>query len=304
MSKKIIIPIAVMVILAITAGAFGMVTYANAAQPAAGADAAAAVIKGGFGQVTAVGQNQFTVKNKNVEKTIMVNSQTKFYAWNGEGRAFSDLQVNGWVIVRVSRQADGSVLALQVILLPQGFDGSQLNQRAAGIITAVNAAAGSFSLKNGNSQELTFTTNTSTVFLGNVNSLSKLAVGMAASEGGIKQSDGSLLAAVIAARQPLSRHIGKITTVDPAASTFTLQTAKGGNTTYQVDANTTFRSPADEVKSLSDMKTGMAAAVASKAGTNGTQLAVTVLAGDLADLRPGSWTAGTVTSAGSDSFTI
>ena len=52
------------------------------------------------------------------------------------------------------------------------------------------------------------------------------------------------------------------------------------------------------------MKIGMAAAVASQSGTNGTQLAVTVVAGDLDDLRPGRWTAGTVASAGSGSFSI
>jgi hypothetical protein len=304
MSKKIIIPVALVLILAMLGGTFGLVTYANAAQPAAQSDPATPVINGGFGQVTGLSQNQFTVKNKNNEKTITVNDQTKYYAWNGESRFFSDLLLNEWVIVRVSKQADGSLLALQVVLLPQSFDGSALNQRSAGIITAVNPSANGFSLKNRNGQELTFTTNASTVFLGKISNLSDLKAGMAVSEGGIRQSDGSLLAMVIAARQPLARHIGKITAVNPAAFTFTMKTAKGEDITYQVDANTVFRSPQGEVKSLSDLKSGMAAIVASKAGSNGYQLATNVLAGDLLDLRLGRWNAGTVTSVSPGSFSI
>ncbi len=118
--------------------------------------------------------------------------------------------------------------------------------------------------------------------------------------GGVKQTNGSLLAEVIAARQPLDRHIGMVTTIDLAASTFTIQNAKGAGT-YQVDANTTFRGA---VKSLSDMKTGMVSMVTSKAEADGTQLAVTVLAGELNNFRPGSWTAGTVTNVSSNSVTI
>ncbi len=114
------------------------------------------MIKGGFGQVTSIGENQFTVKNKTVERNVVVNAQTRFYAWNGEERAFSDLHVNGWVIVRVSKQSDGSLLTLQTVLLPPGFDGTQINQRAAGLVTTVDAATGSFSLKTGNGQELNY----------------------------------------------------------------------------------------------------------------------------------------------------
>ena len=301
MSKKIFIPIAIVVTLAVAAGAFGMLAYANAAQPDTSTAAAAAVTKGGFGQVTAVGQDTFTVKNKTTERNLQVNSQTRFTLWNGEKGAFSDLKTNGLVIVRVSKQSDGSLLAMQVVLMPQGFDGTQIDQRAAGLVTTVNAAAGKFSLKTRNSQEVSYTTSSSTIFLGKVNDLSLLKVGMAVSVGGVKQSDGTLLAVVIAARQPLTRHVGKITTIDLAASTFIVQTAKGGSITYQVGADTTFRGAA---KGLNELKTGMAVIVTSNGEANGSQAAVTVLAGDPNGLRPGKWSAGTVTSVSSKSFTI
>ena len=301
MSKKIFIPIAIVVILAVAAGAFGMLTYANAAQPDTSTAAGSVVIKGGFGQVTAVGQDTFTVKNKTIERNLQVNSQTRFTLWNADKGSFSDLQVNGWVIVRVSKQADGSLLAMQVVLMPQGFDGTQINQRAAGLVTKVDAAAGRFSLKTGNSQEVSYTTSSSTVFLGKVNDLSLLKVGMAVSIGGVRQSDGSLLAVVIAARQPLTRHAGKIATLDLAASTFIVQTAKGGSITYQVGADTTFRGAA---KSLNELKTGMAVIVASNGEVNGSQAAFTILSGDPNGLRLGKWSAGTVTSVSLNNFTI
>lgn len=277
MSKKILIPISLVIVLAVAAGAIGTLAVAKASQPAAATVPTASGLKGGWGQVAATGQNQFTVKNKNGEYTLQVNAQTKFHAWNGEQRLFSDMQVNGWVMVSGSKQSDGSLLARQVILLPQGFDGSQADRRAAGSITSVDEAAGSFSLKTLKGQVLKVNTNASTVFMGLVKNLADLRTGLAASVAGIKQSDGSLLALIVAARQPLKKNAGKVTAVDAAASTLSIQSLKGVAITYRVDANTRFRSRAGQIKSLSEVKTGMTVLVQFRKQPNGDLLAKQVL---------------------------
>lgn len=282
MSKKIIIPISIIVILALAAGAFGLVGTANAAQPVEVAAAAIATPRSGFGQVTAVGQNQFTVKNQTVEKILQVTSQTRFFNWDGTPRQFSDVQVGGWVIVRASRTANGTINALQVVMLPQGFDGGRIDQRAAGRITAVDTAAGSFTLKNGKGQELTYTVNTSTVFLGKVNDLAALKVGMGIIVGGVKQADNSLLAALVAARQPLARGIGrwsagKVTQV--SSNSFSIMSLMGKEMTFQVMDATRFFSQGQKVKSLVDLKDGMIVMVHYQVEAGGSLLARQVVAG-------------------------
>lgn len=282
MSKKIVIPISIVVILALAAGAFGLVGIANAAQPPVDTStAAASIVRGGLGQVTAIGQNRFTVKNKTVERTLQVTPQTKFFNWDGSARSFSDLQAGGWVVVR-ARAARGTIHALQVVLLPQGFDGSLIDQRSSGRVTAVDPAANKFSVKNAKGQEFTYTANTSTVFLGKVNGLGALKVGMGIIVAGIKQSDGSLLAALVAARQPVARGIGmwsagKVNRV--TSDSFSIMSLMGKEMTFQVNDATRFFSQGQKIKSLIDLKDGMIVMVHFQVEAGGSLLARQVVAG-------------------------
>jgi hypothetical protein len=306
MTKKLLIPLTLAVIAALLIG--GVAYAANNSQKAPGPKGQNAPggerpgekTQRGLGQITAIGEDQFTVQRKNGEaKVISVDENTRYFDADRSEASFADLKTGQWVAGRVI-SADEGLLARLVILLPEGLDPSRVNQRARGEVTAVGAA--SFTLHTPRGEDLNFAVDGQTTYMGEIHSLADVQTGMKALVGAQKLDDGSLVAVVVGVRADLIRHAGTVTEVDPAASTFSLQTVQGETLTFRVDDNTQFLGPDGSAQSLDDMQPGMLAAVAATQGDDGSYLAVRVASHERPefDLEVG----GRVTAIDTSSFDV
>jgi hypothetical protein len=120
----------------------------------------------GLGQITALGDGQFTVQLKSgEEKVIRVDGNTRYYKADGSAGSFADLQVGRWVAGRVIDSEDG-LLAMAVAVRPNLI-------RHAGEINTVDPAASTFGLKARQGENLTFQADENTQYFGQVESLSE-----------------------------------------------------------------------------------------------------------------------------------
>ena len=303
MFKKLFVPL----ILALTAAlAIGGVAYAASQPEKAPSPAAQMAVEDentaqgrrrGLGQIIALGEGQFTVQlRSSEEKVILVDENTRYFKADGSSGSFADLQVGLWVAGRVAPSGE-DLLARVVVLLPAGFDPDLKNAGFRGEVTALGE--NSFSLHTLRGADLTIAVDSHTAYAGEVHSFSDLQVGMKAGVGAQKLEDGSLLALAVAVRPDLIRHAGEITTVDPAAGTFSLKTRQGESLTFQTDGSTQYFG---QVGSLADLQSGMLAVVGAKQLEDGSYLAERVIAHEkpLVDVKA----AGRVTAIEASSFTI
>jgi hypothetical protein len=303
MYKKILIPFLLALVAALAIGGVAYAANRNEKSPSpaaqnvpAGADAREG-LRRGLGQITAIGEDQFTVQMKSGdEKVIRVDENTRYVKADGSAGSFADLQAGLWVAGRVAPTADGP-LARLVILLPAGFDPSRSSVAARGEVTAVSAS--SFTLHTLRGEDLTVAVDGNTTYAGEVHSFSDLQTGMKAAVGAQKLEDGSLLAVMVGVRAELIRHAGTVTTVDLAASTFSLETRQGESLTFQVDGSTQFFG---QVSSLADLQPSMQAAVAAKQLEDGSYRTVRLTAREKpqVDVK----VAGRITAIDAASFTI
>lgn len=283
MSKKLRFSIVLALVAALL---MGSVAYAAGNPTSSKSDAAANPEsrrggRSGLGQVTAIGDNQFTVQlnKQNTALTILVDDQTKFRYQDGDDAIFADLEVGMWVAGRVVRNDQGQALSRLVILLPEGFDPTQY-QLARGEVTAVGA--NSFTLNMSDGEALIFQVDGSTQYFGEVQSLADLQAGMQAGVAAKKLDDGTLLAVAVRVRAERIRHAGEVTVV--GGNSLTLKTRQGETLTFGVDANTKFLSRDGSVNSLADVEVGMIAVVCAKQLEDGSYLAVRVAAHERPDV--------------------
>jgi Domain of unknown function (DUF5666) len=285
MFKKILFPF---ILALVTALAIGGVAYAasqpdQALSPAAQAapedENPALAARRGLGQITALGENQFTVLRRNgAVQTIRVDENTRYFKADGSAGSFADLQVGRWVAGRVVLTGDGPQARL-VIILPEGFDPTLKLIRHAGTITAVDPTAGTFSLRTVRGESLAFQTDGDTQYYAQVHSLADLQTGMAAIVGTQRRPDGSYLAVRVTAHEkPLVdvKKVGRVTAID--VSSFTIRARDGNTYTFQVTPQTRFRSRGGEVRGLRDLRLGMGVAVAAQETDGGQLRAVLVVA--------------------------
>ena len=233
-----------------------------------------------YGQVTAIGDGQFTLLlSDGREVTVRVDEQTRFRQAGGGEATFGDLTVGRWV-AGVGRPTDqeGVFLARVVVLLPEDFDPSQrLGARAAGRVVRVDAEGGTFVLDT-RQGEVTVAVNEATRFRG-IASLGDLQPGMFAAAAGEKQDDGTLLARVVGAREgkrQVQRFAGEVTAVDTGAGAFALRTRSGETVNFSVTEKTRYQG---KIQGLGDLQPGMAAVVGATRGDNGRWTALFVAAG-------------------------
>ncbi|MEW6568780.1 MAG: DUF5666 domain-containing protein [Chloroflexota bacterium] len=265
----------------------------------------------GLGQVTAIGASDFTVETRRgTTHTLLVDKKTTFEARDGTPRSFSDLEVGTWVAGSYERLSDGRLLARRVILL--GDELPHLDVRAAGEVTAVDAAGGTFGLHTRGGEDLTFVVDGDTIFRspdGSVSGLDDLQPGMLAAVGA-RDEDGALVAIVVVAgnrpeRPPRQRAGGEITSVHPGAGEFSLHTREGADLTFGVSERTRFLSRDGSVNDIHDLHQGMLAVVVYVEREDGTLEALAVGAGNPED-RPqvDVRAAGRIRAVGSDTFSL
>ena len=298
MSKKIWIPISLAIVAALV---FAGVAFAEDKYSPEGQRGR----RQGIGLVTAIGDDQITVQTLQGEThTILVDENTRFFFPDGSPASFSDVQVGNWIAGRVRRGENETILARSILILPEGFDPTQVTLRTRGAVTVVDPDASTFTIENQDGEMLTFSVDANTVFLGAVQSLADLqvemVVGVAASD-----SSGAWFALAVHAHQPLIRHRGEVTAVDVAAGTFSIETRAGEALTFAVDEQTRFHSPNGAIGGLEDLQPGMLAGVAALQLEDGSYLAVNVAAAHPDDLPQFDLRVrGMVTAVTETSFTI
>ena len=214
-------------------------------------------------QVNAVGEKSFTVRDRQGnERTLAVDDQTRFRTSDGGEASFADLKPEQWVVILAQHQGQEGWVVRLVAFLPEGLDPTQpFSIRARGQVTAVDTAAQTFQMHAMRGDDLTFQVGAGTYFLGPVQALDQMQVGMQVAVAGKQAEDGSLEAIVVRAHFPTEKHAGKVTAVDVNAGTFRLHTLAGQDLGFRVDENTRFIGRQGELKSLADLQEGMLAAV-------------------------------------------
>jgi hypothetical protein len=308
MSKKIVIPVFAAVVITLMVG---LVVTSNVLAQGGNPLGRLLRLRPVLGQVTAIGKAEFTVEMKDgTEKAFKVDDKTRYRSKEKSELTFADLKTGQWVAVVTGRLHGASNLARLVVTLPEGLDPTQF-EGARGKVVSVNQGADQFTLENQEGQKTVVTTNSETIYRGEVTSLADLEIGMLA---GVisKEMDGNeLVARIVRAGDPIAIHFGEITRINTSAGTFTLKTQRSANElTISVDESTRFRSKANEVSGLKDLKTGMFAIVVTKTPAGEEQSyaplkAAMVAASDKSGLPEADlWVGGRVVSKNQSSFTI
>jgi len=204
------------------------------------------------------------------ELTFFVNGQTRF---QGEAQSLEELEV-GWKVGVGAREDEGGKLWAVLVLSGDPEDFFQTR----GLVTDVNTSAGKFTIEKPDGEKMTFFVDENTRYGGQLSSLEDLQEGWHAGVVAKESSPGRMLAVgVVAGDAPeLLKVKGKVTSVDPGAGTFSIDTEDGRSLRFLVDEKTRYQG---QLSSLEEMQVGWQAGVAAKETKNGQMLAVLVIAG-------------------------
>jgi hypothetical protein len=308
MTKKLVLTVVAALVLALVAG---LVPWSDAQAQSGGPLARFLRARPVLGQVTAIGQSQFTIKTRDGTQLTFKVDNTTLYRSKDQGElAFSDLKIGNWVGVVNGRFLRARSLARVVVLLPEDFDLDQF-EAVRGKVVSVNSGASQFTLEDIDGQDSVVTTDSETIFRGQVTSLTDLKVGMQAGVVSKASEGDGFVARIVRAGDPVGILFGEITGVNQAVGSFTLKPqSTGQNLTVSVNEVTRFRSKDDQLNGLEDLRTGMFAIVVTKSPVGmeetGTSLtAVMVAAGERSDLpQVDLWISGRVVTVGNNSFTV
>jgi hypothetical protein len=170
MLKKIWISLAITLIAAMVMSSFAL----------AADQGSSSVIRAGsrIGQVKTVSKDRFTLFNGGVEKTILVNSSTRFVKINGDAKAFKNLATGQWAIAFGNLNERRELAAQIVLISPRKLNlGDWGNARQYGRVLSVDAKGSTLRVST-SSGFFTFTVDENTHFPGRVKSLSSLKAGM------------------------------------------------------------------------------------------------------------------------------
>lgn len=307
MSKKILIPIVMTLVFALVAGFWTSGAFAGApADDSGGRVQRLRAVRRGLGQVTDIGNKQFTIQKLGGEEvTFRVTDETRFFDRQKTELSFDDLEVGGWVVALGAEEQGDKHNARIVVILPEDFDPNQFSG-AVGKITSVNLGAMQFTLQDRQGVEKTFDVNQDTRFRGAAGDLEDLQEGMGAGVRAQEQAGGGMLALVVVTRAQVRKYTGQITSVDQAAGTFNLRTRRAGELTFAVDVNTRFRTRDGELDGLEDLEVGMVAIVAARVSGEDGVLTARLVGAVSRDQLPSfdKRLAGRVISVDKNAFTI
>ena len=150
----------------------------------------------GMGEVTAIGNDQFTIETRNgTEVTVLVDDDTRYF---GDLESFNDIEVGMKVAVMGAREGDQTIAAKAV-----ASGEFPLGKRAGGEVTAVDND--SLTIENRDGESLTFQVDGETLFFSRndeIENLSDIEVGDYARVHYEEASDGTLIAKSIGAGTP------------------------------------------------------------------------------------------------------
>ena len=201
--------------------------------------------QGTVGQITALGTSSFsmtTVRGEDI--TVQVTDETIYKNRDGSDASFSDLTVGRWVAGRGFHDDEGSPTAKVVVLLPEDFDPTEFQLvKMGGEVDKINNGQNTFTIITKDGESVTLNVDDNTRWGGDLTNLDDLEKGMRVGIGAFEQEDGSLLAKLVANRNPDDqkgkRTVGQITSI--GTSSFTIQPVRGDEVTVQVTEETIYR---------------------------------------------------------------
>ena len=262
MLKKVLLPLIAAVLIAVS---FSGTVYAAEKDPQE--------VVHVRGEVIGVekGAGTFLVKTHDgEERTFFVNENTHF---RGKAQSLDELEVGWKVGVRAREDEDGKLQAVLVISGdPEDFI------RFRGLVTDVNTSAGKFTIEKPDGEKLTIFVDEGTRYGGQISSLDDLQEGWHAAGIAKEENPGKLIAlSLIAGDAPeLLKAHGTVTSVDPGAGKFELETNDGRTLQVFVNDKTRYQG---QLSSLDEMQVGWKAGVAAKEDEDGKLWAVLVIAG-------------------------
>ncbi len=307
MNKKVLIPIVALVLAAVLSGL--LITSQAFAKEGGFADRFR-MARRGLGQITSIGAQQFTVQRRDgAEFTISVDENTRFLDSEKNELSFEDLETGRWVVVAPLRSDQAEITARLVVILPADFNPEQFFG-ARGLVASVDIAAHQFTIRNSSGEEIIFTVDDNTRFMGQAEDLADLEVDLRAIVAAEEQDDGSRLARIVRTGEfdrigNPDRYLGKVLAVDLDSGEFSLETRQGQTVTFQVDEGTRYLDRNGEIHSLEDLQVDMIALVYARETEDGALLAVGVGAANPDQLpRFEARAIGRVVSVDHNSFTI
>ncbi len=203
---------------------------ASAASTTANPSSRAGSVSNRFGQVKSISDNLVTFQTLGGEKrTFLVTGATQYFGIKGVVRSASDMKKSSWVNAIGTLNSSNAMVASTVILLPKTIDTSEWdNPRDFGTVAKVSVSAGTFAL-SGRNGKVTYTVDSDTHFLSDVQSLSKLKRGMTVSLS-YQETDSTLVVIGL-----IAWGAGTATAAQPSITT----------TTVSNTFNVTYNEPAD-----------------------------------------------------------
>jgi len=201
MSKKIFLYAFVMALIVTLVGS--SVAYAASGTPDI---TATAVFDNRYGKVTAVFPDHFIIKNlSGVKQTILLTSATKVYSVKGIVKPITDVQMGSWIFAAGVRSGRRTLTAKNIVLTGATYSGAKYwsGVREWGTVTSVDPVHGIFFMNTSKSGLVRVLAYSPTVFLNSqVNSVSKITVGMKALVAGPLSSNGIVMANIVDAFTP------------------------------------------------------------------------------------------------------
>jgi len=218
---------------------------------------------------------------------FVVGDRTRYRSRDGSISDLADLEP-GMVAYVIAIERDSQ--APMVLIVAAGQPAEKPERfRVIGQITNVVPGQETFELEANNGDILTFTVIDRTSFRsrdGSINSIHDLKRGMHVLVIGVRNTEGSSIALVVAAadlddKQGLSkldvRALGKITSLGDRS--FTIETQGQGYLNFSIDGSTIYKSRDGSINSFEDLEVGMIAVVGGKELGNGELKAIIVGAG-------------------------
>ena len=200
MTKKFMLYALVMALIVTLVGT--SVAYAASGTP----DVTAAAYDNRYGKVTAVFTDHFHLRNlSGVVKNILFTSSTKVYSVKGVAKTMADVTVGAWVFASGIKPTRGTFLAKNIILTGSTYTTAKYwsGKREWGTVTSVDAVHGIFFMNTSKSGLVKVLAYDPTVFLNTqVNSVSKITVGMKALVAGPLSTNGIIMAKIVDAFMP------------------------------------------------------------------------------------------------------
>jgi len=140
-----------------------------------------------------------------VVKNILFTSSTKVYSVKGVAKTMADVTVGAWVFASGIKPTRGTFLAKNIILTGSTYTTAKYwsGKREWGTVTSVDAVHGIFFMNTSKSGLVKVLAYDPTVFLNTqVNSVSKITVGMKALVAGPLSTNGIIMAKIVDAFMP------------------------------------------------------------------------------------------------------